>query len=1273
MMARPAPLHVWTFLVALVLTESSLQGYNADNVIGSKDPNPLTIETPPRNVSQALSQNQNGDLRKSNSANPVSVNTLDLETVGKHNGVASTLTEAIPESLPLREVTPPPSNQNEEPILTPQDSPLDIPPQAEATGGAPPRTTLSQKPVTNGSAKQSTISKTSSGIQNNWGSLTETVVASAAHDQNPLDINSNRKHVSDTDIQDLKEKSLTINNGATILKTLAMPSEENNDFEIAAFMDNGVETRMSSARPTVSTISLVTSPQIIISEVSKTLATDIDRNRSLKPKVLLQSTGQDTGVGLAEISLKVDDVLADHDSNALSPPQANILDHSVTIGAHQMENNDIDEKFVTWNLQESQPLVSEKYLASYRTTQSYSSVEDRHLVPTTPGSNEVLSVYVENVVEPMQENLDITRKNGKDPQTSWKGKGNEATANSETVYYPELTPESGVSMASKQPVIPRDSPRVDTYTKTPKQDQTTWLTSFTKEILPDSLSSYPNGDIALETRVKTWTEKLFAHQLSTRRPISSPAQGVDSSKDGSSEPTAIMKESGRRAATSLLFPSRIPIAPTPDMHVVVVQAYETATPHALALSKDPADETANTIPRLGIGTVSPQTSSSPTAISKIPITVRRGQIRVTTQRALQRPRLVDASPNVSAMFPSLAPPCMGGRGACELLVSNRTLLQWNDLKRTLSFAWELHVYGTAVLYLVLSIIALINLIGSPILHIFNLPYIMASNALLVLVGILRAVFFFTDPYATKSMLSPQMALVLYNITFPLILTTFAVLVLLMLNMAELQMLPPKIQSLPLLAVVGVVHFIVLFSSDLFSHFLNPSVNVVLHILSASWGTFLMVGNAVAYHQLRTSSDDIVSRAQMESPDSDDNLDMQVRGRNLKCLFTTSRVLLACSVFGLLCCGCQVYAVLWLFQVFGRVHEFSWSWWFLQFWYRIFELALCFAMLLVASHPFCQKCGSNDHTCWAKIVQFLCTYRKTEVPEYPNNCYDWANSHQDKLTNNDISKNLIRNPPESVPLRALKDNNENKVLVGFYKNGSSSPLAKPKPGLVFGPKTQNLAMGRSHTSICFEKDSMLSLADLEFRPPSPINLSRSIDEALFKEHLVRDSIFLDSSLQYPSYLSRQDSCSSLKECSALNQTIDPLISSDLKLRRNSIPDYMYSLARCSSVTDVNSPSVSLPQSKDLPNDLTTEGAASGSSLDSFSKGSIKISWNPWRHGLSSVESLPLEDAPSTHLLAQEGNKPAPAEAKEPKKDSAKSLIKIGQPTDCHSISSDTIEL
>ncbi|CAM5165140.1 unnamed protein product [Natator depressus] len=772
----------------------------------------------------------------------------------------------------------------------------------------------------------------------------------------------------------------------------------------------------------------------------------------------------------------------------------------------------------------------------------------------------------------------------------------------------------------------------------------------------------------LETGAPAWTEGLSAHQRSTRRALPGSAtqpphlsgKAAPGAEQGLEHPRA------RPALYASLGTSPAPMSPRPG----AAAEEEIGAPQRVRGAVDPRAPVNNTStatsapsplppgtthsdgtrpPGHGSTTAPVPTSPQP------PATPRRGLIRVTTQRALQRPPPPEPGPSLPGLAPASSPPCPQASGACSLLPRNQTLLRWADLQHTLGFAWELHLYGTGSLFLLLSLACLASLVGSPVLGLPHLPYTLGANALLLAVGLLRATFLLADPYGARARLPAPAVRLLYNAPFPLLLGAFALL------------LPPR-QSLPLLAALATLQSAGLLGADLLSPLLSPALGVGLRLLSCALGASLLLASLAASWRLRPLRP---AAAQRVSRGCEDPQELPGQGGALQGRGPCPWVLLGCSALGLLCCGFQVYGALWLGGALGPPGEFSWPWWFVQFWFRICELLLAFALCFVASPPFCQPCGSADHACWAKLVRYFCPYRKAEAPEYPNNCYDWAHGTQERAAD-DIRKSLIRNPPEQVPLRVLKDSNEARAAGAFSAGGSPSSLCRPG----VSPTCPGAArVGHSYTSACFERESVLSLGALEFRPPSPINLSRSIDEALFKEHLVRDSLFLRSSLQCPGRLARRDSCSSLRSGSALPPLAEPRLPAKAWQRRSSDPDCLCGPARHSPLSDLPSQSASLPPSQGLPSEPPTEGAISGSSLDSFSRGSLKISWNPWRHGLSSLESLPREETPSrAPLLPEEAPGPGTAGgAGDSACEARGSFLALSKQLDSRSLSSDTIEL
>ncbi|KAL0186185.1 hypothetical protein M9458_017855, partial [Cirrhinus mrigala] len=108
-------------------------------------------------------------------------------------------------------------------------------------------------------------------------------------------------------------------------------------------------------------------------------------------------------------------------------------------------------------------------------------------------------------------------------------------------------------------------------------------------------------------------------------------------------------------------------------------------------------------------------------------------------------------------------------------------------------------------------------------------------------------------------------------------------------------------------------------------------------------------------------------------------------------------------------------------------------------------------------------------------------------ELPNN---WTGQERSGA---DISKSLIRNRDP------LKDSNHLRNLKS-YAGGSAGSLLRLQT--LSQPPQRSLS-----SSLDRDKESAISLCDFDLRPPTPIDLSRSIDEALHREHLLRgESLF-----------------------------------------------------------------------------------------------------------------------------------------------------------------------
>ncbi|KAM6256782.1 proline-rich transmembrane protein 3 [Porphyrio hochstetteri] len=533
---------------------------------------------------------------------------------------------------------------------------------------------------------------------------------------------------------------------------------------------------------------------------------------------------------------------------------------------------------------------------------------------------------------------------------------------------------------------------------------------------------------------------------------------------------------------------------------------------------------------------------------------------------------------------------------------NGTGLRWAELRRRLGFTWEAHIYGVATIFLLLALGCLAGLLGAATLHPAHLPHVLGAHGMLLAACLLRATFLLLDPYGARGRLPPRALLLLCTAPFPLLLCTFALLLQRLQRLAQLRLLPAWLRGLPALGVAAILQSVVLGAADLLPPRLGPTAGLGLQAVGCGAGALLLLGGLWGcWRLLRVPQEGSGPRQ-------------------------GAWALLVAAAVGLPVCGLQLYSALWLREVLGPPGRFSRPGWVAQLWLRVSELGMVLALLVAATEPLCRQChrrSPDGHSCWAKALRYFCAGHKTEAPEYPNNCYDWASGSTgstsgtglERAPASDISKSLIRNPAEQLPLRALKDSNEAWAAAA----GTAA-----MPGL--SPKCPNIVAARSCAA--FEQGSSPSLGELAFRPPSPIDLRRSIDQALCRRHLLRDSLF-----GWP----RRGSGASLHGSLAPAETPG-----------------LGRMVRCSSLTE-------LPGPRQPPGTVTI--TASASSLESSS---LKISWNPWRHGLSSPDSLPLDEAPSRAPLLVPAA-PPPWEHESPRSFPALKAV------DARSLSSDTIEL
>uniref|UniRef100_A0AAV2LX08 Proline-rich transmembrane protein 3/4 domain-containing protein n=1 Tax=Knipowitschia caucasica TaxID=637954 RepID=A0AAV2LX08_KNICA len=512
----------------------------------------------------------------------------------------------------------------------------------------------------------------------------------------------------------------------------------------------------------------------------------------------------------------------------------------------------------------------------------------------------------------------------------------------------------------------------------------------------------------------------------------------------------------------------------------------------------------------------------------------------------------------------LLPPTVSSGPSPTAVAANATLLYWGDLSRTLAFVWELHVYGTASLFLLLFAGAALGLILSSGAKCPHRGALALANILLFVAGCIRATFFFTDPYGTRKFLPRPAVIALYNLPLHLLVWTQATIPILAMRAAGVSLFPPTLERPPLVAVLAVLHCTLLLASDLLSPALSPVVPVTLQFLSLCWGLVVcVVYLCYIFPHIRCP---LIPHAAL--PDASHR---KAWSGSRKLVVILGRVLAVCAVLGALCCCLHAYATLWLYGLLGDGTRFTWGWWLVHFWARLLELAWGFSLLLLASWLFWkpESCRGRDeagtdgraagdvssagqssvsaqrHTCWSKIVQSLkgkpC--RKSDSNgvgsaqgEVPNN---WAGQDRSAA---DISKSLIRNQNQStVPAGPVKDNNRRAHSAERgVSDESAGSLLRLQP---FTRPPQRSVSGSQD----IDRDTSVSLYEFDLRPPSPIDLTRSIDEALHREHLLTGG-----SLFHPPLSQTPSPGSGLSQGPWLRRNSDPQLSDSSDATESSMP-------------------------------------------------------------------------------------------------------------------------
>ncbi|CAH2275401.1 Hypothetical predicted protein [Pelobates cultripes] len=419
---------------------------------------------------------------------------------------------------------------------------------------------------------------------------------------------------------------------------------------------------------------------------------------------------------------------------------------------------------------------------------------------------------------------------------------------------------------------------------------------------------------------------------------------------------------------------------------------------------------------------------------------------------------------------------------------------WNTSVADWGVAWEALVYGSVGLFGTVALLALLSFFCL----VFRCPsgsfYFAILHLLLIAVSSSRAFALFYDAYGHQDRLPVFTALLLHDLAFPCMTSSFGIAFLLLSSRCRLQHSTPRFPRLCILSAVVFLHFMVAAGAvvivDLLQQFLflllvSRGVYVVLTVL-------LSLSFFIFYCVVRNQNTQIYDLKSSTPPTEYTN----------GCPFADSKdwnrvvcTVLVSAFFGLLNAGLQLYAMLYALGYGGSIVFGPWPWWAFQLSSSVCEVGVCLPLAVVGAYPlFCAN-NIGRTNCWTKLFHLSPSHVTMKAPILASNS-QWASSQHEKL----ICDTIVRSDSEFFPLYTLV---EKRMSVGEELSliyHSSKSLEVPGLNLYNGSKTP------SFISVQMDSDSTV-----DFRPPSPINLRRSIDEALFSESLIPQSLFHGTTL------------------------------------------------------------------------------------------------------------------------------------------------------------------
>ncbi|XP_078350382.1 uncharacterized protein LOC144635178 [Oculina patagonica] len=259
--------------------------------------------------------------------------------------------------------------------------------------------------------------------------------------------------------------------------------------------------------------------------------------------------------------------------------------------------------------------------------------------------------------------------------------------------------------------------------------------------------------------------------------------------------------------------------------------------------------------------------------------------------------------------------------------------QWKKAFEQWKAAWHIHVYLFASAFLAIGFYAgyyvVLNIydgLGGKYLSV-------CLNAMVLLFGITRAFVLFLDPYHQGGLIKALFVMrLLWSIGGPCLTASDSLIILALVETAQVNIAPPRFQKLGTISIVCGVHFVLVIVSDtVVSIYMEAKVMILLcQIFFSLWGIVLGAGYANLAYKLDKK---LFSHKQIK--DTGDKIYIFL--------------IYASAGANFFICGVMIYTMVGVFGVYADIDFVdAWHWWTLQTLFRSGEVITCVLIFTVSA-------------------------------------------------------------------------------------------------------------------------------------------------------------------------------------------------------------------------------------------------------------------------------------------------------------------------------------